>query len=218
MRELPHGGFTGSFLVSVEAPSCLRDGCIQFRVFSENKTTLHFGYSSSRVFVNQKPVGLRGLRLVTGSSLSSVAFRPAGIVGFHTVTDSWFLPNWRSSEDFRGRDRSLRQSMSAGSVSADVPCPLTLALSEKSPYLGGAWVRRDLRCHPSSSSCVRQATTPFPTANSDEPSFSSIVAILGVLLAIQARTGGQRIDIYRAPYRSLTSVRIQGNDGVWRTP
>jgi hypothetical protein len=92
MRELPHGGFTGSFLVSVEAPSCLRDGCIQFRVFSGNKTTLHLGYSSSRVFVNQKPVGLRGLRLVTGSSLSSVAFRPAGIVGFHTVTESWFLP------------------------------------------------------------------------------------------------------------------------------
>jgi hypothetical protein len=216
MRELPRGGFTGSFLVSVEAPSCLRDGCIQFRVFSENKTTLHLGYSSSRVFVNQKPVGLRGLRLVTGSSLSSVAFRPAGIVGFHTVTESWFLPNWRSSEDFRGRDRSLRQSMSAGSVSADVPCPLTLALSEKSPYLGGAWVRRHLRCHrsssscgrQSSSSCGRQATTLFPTANSDEPSYSSIVAILGVLLAIQARTGSQRIDIYREPYSSLTSVRI----------
>ena len=34
------------------------------------------------------------------------------------------------------------------SMSADVPCPLTLALSEKSPHLGGVQVRQSLQQEP----------------------------------------------------------------------
>ena len=72
------------------------------------------------------------------SSLFSVVFKLAGFIGFHTGTDRWFLVPQRSPKDLLGRDqypsgRALRRSV-----------PADVALSEKSPYLGGAQVRLSL--------------------------------------------------------------------------
>jgi hypothetical protein len=55
-------------------------------------------------------------------------------------------------EDFLGRDRSLRRSMSAD-----------VALSEKSPYLGGAWVRWGLSNNPESMESCRFEISGFQT-------------------------------------------------------
>jgi hypothetical protein len=80
-------------------------------------------------------VGFRKTPKGQCSSLSPVVFKPAGFIGFYTVTDSWILAPRISPNDFRGRDRSPSGPCLRWSVSTDV------ALSEKSPYLGGAWVR-----------------------------------------------------------------------------
>ena len=67
-----------------------------------------------------------------------MVFKTAGFFGFHTVTDSCFLPSQWPPEDLLDRDRSTSDPYLRRSDSADV------ALSEKSPYLGGAWVRLGL--------------------------------------------------------------------------
>ncbi len=84
--------------------------------------------------------------LKLGSSLFSVVFKPAGFIGFHSVTDSCFLaPGSRQRNTEVGTD--LRAVRLCGGPTSAVVRPLQwsvsadAALSEKSPYLGGARVR-----------------------------------------------------------------------------
>ena len=92
-----------------------------------------------------------------------MVFIPAGFSGFHTVTDSWFFTPWMSPEDLLGRDRSPSGSVQRWSVSAEV------ALSEKSPNLGGAGVRLFFEVHLSRTPRTRQSLP----RSSNHPSVSS---------------------------------------------
>jgi hypothetical protein len=83
--------------------------------------------------------GARGVGLIAGSSLFSVVFKPAGFIGFRTVTDGWLSATRRPPEDFLGRDRSPSGPVCGGAISAAVRVCRRGAFGEIAPprrYLG----------------------------------------------------------------------------------